>query len=361
MYRCLFLVLALAACSRPTPRINEQEAEAPGATPAAKYLGGDAGPPCAVAAGGGLVFLGWRAARDGQEVVACDPQGRPQWAHHQGPGVTGVRSLAADDRAVYVLADFDGTKIYRLDAQTGAPMPWEGRPDAELAIASLWGDPKTKIDRADWITASNGRVYVTFGKEEFIAALDARTGAYVATLTGPRPGQMALSTTPLRDPETGAERPIDFGIAAIAGHGLAYFLMEHEPPWVMMSTTVWLEETEQITALTAVGDTMKTDKVTIYTALGAPHHQVQLRPADAADTFVTIVGKSGGRVERGPWIPEALRDIRSLAVDAVGQLWIAEGDEKFGRFTVWTTEGKDGKLVREITGPIEAATAATPF
>jgi hypothetical protein len=124
----------------------------------------------------------------------------------------------------------------------------------------------------------------------------------------------------------------------------------------MMSTTRWLQEDERITALTLVGDAMKTDKLTIYTALGAPQHQVQLRPADTAETFTTSIGKSGGRIEHGSWKPEALRDIRALAVDATGQLWIAEGNEQFGRFTVWRTEGKEGTLVREIFGPLDGAT-----
>ena len=81
-----------------------------------------------------------------------------------------------------------------------------------------------------------------------------------------------------------------------------------------------------------------------------------LRPADAAESFTTSVGKSGGRIEPGPWEPGALRDIRALAVDATGQLWIAEGDEQFGRFTVWKTEGREGALVREIIGPLDGAT-----
>jgi hypothetical protein len=132
--------------------------------------------------------------------------------------------------------------------------------------------------------------------------------------------------------------------------------MEHEPPWVMMSMTTWLQPHERITALTVVGDAMKTNKLTIYTALGAPHHQVRLRPVDAAESFSTSVGKSGGRIEPGPWEPEALRDICALAVDAVGQLWIAEGDEQFGRFTVWKTEGGQATLVREIIGPLDGAT-----
>lgn len=327
-----------------------------GAGLAGKFAGGDAGPPCAVAADARAVFLGWRAALAGHEIVACDPGGRALWGHHHGPKISGVRSLAADAGTVFVLADADGTKLYRLDAATGEPLRWEGRAEHDLTVASLWGDDKTKIDRADSIAARNGRLYVTFGAEGFVAVLDAKAGAYLTTLTAPQPGQMSFSTTPMRDPQTGVERPIDFGIAAIAGNGLAYFLMEHEPPWVMMSTTTWLQEHERITALTVTGDAMKTDKLTVFTALGAPHHQVQLRPVNAAESFSTSVGKSGGRIEPGAWVPEALRDIRALAVDATGQLWIAEGDEQFGRFTVWKTDGKEGTFVREIIGPLDGAT-----
>ena len=359
MYRTLIITLAcaFAACSRPVPRPMQLEPLASiGAGLGGEFAGGDAGPPCAVAAGGRAVFLGWRAAILGHEIVACDPGARALWGHHHGPHLSGVRSLAADGDTVFVLADADGTRLYRLDATNGAPLPWEGRTGSDLAIASLWGDDKTKIDHADWISAGNGRLYVIFGTEGFIAVLDAKTGAYLTTLTAPHPAQMSFSTTPMRDPQTGVERPIDFGVAAIGGNGLAYFLMEHEPPWVMVSTTTWLQEDERITALTLVGDAMQTVNLTICTALGAPHHQVQLRPADAAENFSTSVGKSGGRIEPGPWEPAALRDIRALAVDATGQLWIAEGDENFGRFTVWKTEGREGALVREIIGPLDGAT-----
>ena len=366
MYRMLIIAFAFAACSRPVPRpLQLDPLGRVGAGLGGEWAGGDAGPPCAVAADERAVFLGWRAARTGHEIVACDPAGHPLWGHHHGPELSGVRSLAADGGTVFVLADADGTRLYRLDAATGVPLPWEGRGEGDLAIASLWGDGTTKIEHADWLAADNGRLYVTFSTEEFVAVLDARTGAYLTTLTAPQPGQMSFSTTPMRDPETGLERPIDFGVAAIAGNGLAYFLMEHEPPWVMMSTTRWLQEDERITALTCVGDTMKSSKLTIYTALGAPHHQVRLRPADVVENFAVNLGKGGGRIEPGPWEPGALRDIRALAVDATGQLWIAECDEHFGRFTVWNTEGKEGALVREIIGPLDAATlhvdAANPL
>jgi len=98
---------------------------------------------------------------------------------------------------------------------------------------------------------------------------------------------------------------------------------------------------------------MKSGNVTIYTGIGDPHHQVQLRAAETAEAFSVAVGAPGGRPATGTWRREAFRNIRSLAVDAAGQLWVAEGDEQFGRITVWKTEGKTAVLEREIFGPIK--------
>lgn len=322
--------------------------------------GGDAGPPCSVAADEQYVFLGWRSAVQGNEIVAVDPDGRVIWAHHHGPHASGVRSLAAADGAVFVLggsveSSAEGQTLYKLDAQTGEPLPWEGRDGFELPIISLWpADAKDKPDRASGVAARNGRVYLTFRADQFIAGLDSHTGSYVITLTGPQPTELALSTTPMNDPERpGEQKIIDFGICSIAQRGLAYFLMDHEPAWVMASTTRWLSEDERIVALTIRGDTMKTDKIVVYTAIGAPHHQIQLRPAEAVEGFSVAIGTPGGRPESGPWLPDAFRDVRSLAIDSTGQLWVAEGGSDFGRFTTWRTDDKQGIRTREVFGPIK--------
>jgi hypothetical protein len=323
--------------------------------------GGESGPPCAVAADELGVYLGWRHATTGHEIVACTAGGSVRWGHHIGPGPSGVWHLAASDGVVYVLGGTEGPEriggaVYKLDARTGAPLRWGARPERALRISSLWPrDAKVKPVRAEWIAAAHGRIYLTFAEEHFIAVLDGATGAYVTTLTAPQPAQMTLSKTIMNDPQhPGREKIIDFGIAVIREHGLAYFLMEHDPVWVMVSDSRWLAPQERIAAITMRGDTMKSSDVTVYTALGPPFHQVQLRPADAVEGFVSAVGVAGGRTPEAPWNPAALLDIRSIAVDPAGKLWIAEGDRSFGRFTIWDTSGPTARIEREILGPFDS-------
>lgn len=324
-----------------------------------QIFGGEVGPPCAVAAEGERVFLGWRMAGKGHEIVACSPSGVVLWGHHRGPAASGVWDLAADGDHVYVLGGVEGLHaeggaLYRLDAATGSVKPWDGGNRVEIPIASLWvQDGTVKPLRADYLAAANGRLYLTFNEQGFIAVLDAATGAYVTTLTGPAPGRMALSTTPMTDPaRPGEMKTVDFGIAVMAGNGLAYFIMEHDPPWVMLSITRWLQESDRIVALAMRGDTMRSTDLSVFTALGAPHHQIQLRPADAVEGFTATIGEPGGRAAEGPWNPRAFQEIRALAVDAEGKLWVAECDGKFGRFSVWKADGKAWSLRREIFGPI---------
>lgn len=324
--------------------------------------GGDTGPPCAVATEGNRIFLGWRSALRGHEVVCMDSAGKPAWGHHHGPDGSGVRSLAADGKTVFVLGGSagdaqEGGVLYKLDAETGSPVPWADSGLTDLPILDLWAkDDKTKLRQASHVAADNGRIYLTF-PEQFIAVLDGATGKYLSTLTGPHPGQMALSMTPFTDYRKGREEKfIDFGVAAIGGNGLAYFLMEHDPIWVMMSTTHWLAPDEKIAALTLHGNTMAAGDLTIYTGLAAPHHQVQLRPAESVENFKSFVGRIGGRPTDGPWVAEAFRDIRSIAVDSAKRLWVAEGDETFGRFSVWDLSAPEPRLVREIFGPLDPTT-----
>ncbi len=326
--------------------------------------GGDDGGPSAVAADETRVYLAWSGAVHGHPLVAVDPDGRVLWAHRES-GRCGVRAVAAEQGTVYVLghggdATEAGSVIYKLDAATGAPAVWTGKEERYLRIVSLWPETAdTKPTAADALAVGNGRLYLSFTALGFIAVLDAGSGEYVTTLTGPAPGPMALSTTPMNAPDgSGRMEVADFGVAVLMRRAVSYFVMPHDPPWVAMNTTRWLAEDERITAFTMRAETMTSGDVQLYFGLDAPQAQVQVRPASDPSGFTFSVGVAGGREERGPWKEEALRDIRGIALDTKDQLWIAEGGVRPKRFSVWTTTGKEARLVREHFGPLDAGEPA---
>lgn len=308
--------------------------------------------PVAIAADNLNVFLGWNAAISGDSIVALGLDDRPHWRWRH-PVHDGVRDLAVDGGFVFVQTmgpEGAGALLVRLNALDGKPAPFVERESHELAVSSLWpADADIKPDHADAMTAHAGRIYLSFTAPGFIAVLDAKSGAYVTTLSGPQVGPMALSSTPMHDPGgSGKNIDADFGVVTIAQKAVSYFVMPHDPPWVAANTTHRLGDDDHITALLIRGDTMKTGDVSLFLGLGAPQHQVQSRPASNSEGFTWAAGVAGGGGG-----PGALGDIRSLAIDARGRLWIAEGGA-VPRFSVWSTDGSEGRLLGEVRGAVGA-------
>jgi hypothetical protein len=301
------------------------------------------------------VYLGSNAGQGSGSLVALDFEGNLRWSH-QRQGL-GVWALGCEKETVYLLADSSaasgGSLIYKLDAKSGNPLPWGTTKDFDLRITSLWpSDSDSKPNTADAMTVSNGRIYLSFTSPGFIAVLDSSDGHYVTTITGPEPRFMTVSATPMRD-ENGEQIIADFGIAVLGHSALTYFVMPHDPPWVAYNTTHLLGRDESITAFTMSAETMKSGEVDLYVALGPPYSQVQRKRVDDVRGFSLSAGKTGGRPGTlGPWEPDALRSIASIAIDAEGKLWIAESDAWPKRFSVWTTKGDLAKLVREFFPPI---------
>ena len=339
----LVLLLCVAACARRIPATHAMVRGSIGSWPG---LVAD-GTPSAVAADEVQVYLGWTRAGP----MAVNAEGGVRWQHESA----GVQALGAEGGVVYVLghAAAPASVVFKLDARSGAPLAWEGGAEIFLRIAGLWpADAEAQPVSADALAVGNGRLYLSFTALGFIAVIEARDGRYVTTLTGPQPGSMALSTTPMLSPDgSGGTEIADFGVAVLLGRAVSYFVMPHDPPWVAMNTTRWLAEDERIAAFTMRADTMKSGDVQLFFGLGEPQSQVQLRPAADPSGFTRSIGRAGGRAALGPWDAGALRGIRSLALDAAGRLWVAEGGACPKRFSVWNAEGE---LVREFFGPPDA-------
>jgi hypothetical protein len=320
--------------------------------------GGDAGVPSAVAADGERVFLGWSGGVLGSSVLACDLDGKPLWgwADRRSPDSSGVKALAVDAGVVTVLggkgdASGGGTQLFKLDARTGTQIPWpENR---ALTISNLWpADAKTNPDRADGMAARAGRIYLTFTEAQFLAVLDAQTGAYLQTVVGAPPELIDVVPTQTESPDKpGTLIDADFALVTLRGGVIGKVLFAHDPLWVMVSEMQPLDREERITALSVIGDGAKHHQHSAFVGLGAPFHQVQRRSVLDTEGFLWSAGHAGGR-QLGPWNPEALGPIRGVALDVRGRLWVAEGDAVPPRFSVWETDGTEGRLVREFFGSL---------
>ncbi len=319
-------------------------------------FGGDRGGPSGAAADDTQIYLGWSVAgANADTVVACDPSGMVRWTHRRG-ALSGCSALGVDAGTVFVLGgegpDAQGRAIYRLSTRDGTVIPWpDGRVD--LKIGSLWpAKGNYKPDRADCLAVKNGRIYLSFTAGQFIAILDARTGAYLQTIVGAPPGAVAAVGTKSESPDNPDQLiDSDFVVLALAGGALGKLLLAHDPIWVLGSELTSLDPGQRITALTMLGDGAKHRARDIFIALGSPANQIQARSALDTETIDYTAGKAGGRNPGDTWDPGRLGGIRGVALDATGQLWVAEGDAVPGRISVWTTDSPRGRLAHQFFAP----------
>ncbi len=329
--------------------------------------GGETGVPNAAAADAQKVYLGWSNAEVGKAIVACDLEGRVQWSHRRAEGPSGCKALAVDDGLLYVLGglkggDAEGGAVYRLNVKDGRPVPWpNGKLD--LKISALWPpDSVAKPEKANAMAVRHGHIYLTFTEAEFLAVLDAKTCDYLQTVVGAPPGQIDVAATRTNLPDApGKLVDADFAVISLGGGVFGKVLFAHDPLWVVTSEMEAVKRDVAITALTVLGDSAKIHRHDVFIGLGRPFHQVQARPLLDADSIKWFAGKAGGRPLLGPWEPDALRDIRAVALAADGKLWVAEGDEFPKRFSVWETYGQQGKLAREFFGPGGSGGAINPL
>jgi hypothetical protein len=320
--------------------------------------GGDRGTPSAVAADGERVYLGWTLDERGRAVVACDLDGRVLWSHRSGIP-EGCKALGVDDGLVYVLGgaegeDAEGGSIYRLRAADGASVPWPNGLEG-LKITSLWPEDGTaKPHCADAMAVRTGRIYLSFTGAQFMSVLESKNGAYLQTVVGAPPGAVDATPTKTELPEKpGVMVDADFAVTALHGGVLGKLLINHDPMWIVVSDLTPLEGEERITALTLLGDGAKFHRHDVFLGLDAPFHQVQARPILQLEGYTWIAGRFGGRSLLGPWQADGLRNIRAVALDGAGRLWVAEGDGFPKRFSVWETDGNQGRLAREFFGAAE--------
>ena len=249
--------------------------------------GGDHGIPSAVTTDDHQVYLGWNGAEAGKAVLACDLQGRVQWSNNRG-GIAGVKALAVDGGVLYVLGGMAGA-----DSEGGNIYKLSTKDGSYLK----WEGTDSADLKVKSLWPEEAKVKPEKADElgfEGGRLIAASRKDRIAAALDPRTGKLleTIQVTPPKDDNT----------RFLLKDGVAY---------------VW--RTNQQISVHSGGKLLRT------------------------------MGRAGGRVLLGPWQPDGLRAVNSMALDAEGKLWVAEGDGTPKRFSVW--DPKSGRLVNEFFGP----------
>ncbi len=133
--------------------------------------------PCAAAAAGDKVFLGWSGAEAGSALLACDLQGNVQWKNSR-QGMAGAEFAAADGDLVYAVnwGAENSNYIYRLHAATARTQATPTiRPTSSSRRSSAKPPTPTRVDG---LAAHEGKLYLSINsatRTSTVAVVDAKT------------------------------------------------------------------------------------------------------------------------------------------------------------------------------------------
>ena len=279
--------------------------------------GADHSAPTAAAAGADWTLVTWPVVEGGAGIIGIDPTGQKRWSDHRG--ITKVTADASNAYA-YVTAWYTTETICRFDLRTGAMRPFilDGKERTfDLSLKEILGTNTTNT--VTGMAAHNGLLVLALSAGK-LAVLDAGSAAVRQQFDVPNPGEIAFS----RD-------------------GMLYGLLDGRLNRIDLAsgalTPIPTPGVAKPVALAAdldgnllIADRGPDSQVKAFTPAGQPAY---------------TCGRKGGRPIRGPFDPQAMTHINSVAVDAKGQVWVVESWNFPRRVSVW---GKDGKLVRDYLG-----------
>lgn len=325
------------------------------ATPWGNVWGADHGDPCAVAADGEQVYVGWSGGEGTKPLLACTPDGRIQWKQIRG-GIASASLVAVDAGTVYVWNEFGQyapRSLYRVHAKDGSYSVWTRSKGTDLAMHEIFPE-EAKLDAANRaaaekqgkealaalkprvpnapnsICAGGGRVFLGFGDRSEVVVVDGASGEVVRRLAVPAVGDIELGA--------------DGRLLAVSWSDSVCRVVAVDVATGAATTvgTVPLTGKDWPRAIAVDRDGE------IYCGITGSEgrHYVQVLGRDGKPT--RTIGRPSGRRLSGPWDREGMFQISALAVDAKGQLWATEQDGQPRRTSVWNA--KTGAFVAEYFG-----------
>jgi hypothetical protein len=280
--------------------------------------GADHSPPNGVATGGDWTLVTWAVAEGGSGIIGLDAAGRKRWSDKRG-----TTRVTADARYAYAFVEHWYVKniLCRYRLADGAMVPFEvdGQPRVfDLPLAEILGE-----------TEPGHVTGMAVHGESLVLALSTNRLAILNAATA-----QPIRLVPL------AGKP---GGVAFGPDGAFYALLEGAIARIDLTTGASTPfATPGVGAFGAF--TTDRDGNLLVADLGTDS---QVKAFSPQGKVVYTCGKKGGRPLRGTYEADGLRAITSVAVDAVGEIWIVEGTNFPRRVSVWR---EDGKLVRDYLG-----------
>ena len=182
--------------------------------------------------------------------------------------------------------------LYRLDAATGRYLAWTGSDSAILMIKTLWGNDSKMPESANAMDVKDGRLYLAFSPADTILVVDSNSGKLIKQLHVAKPSDVKAAA----------------GKLYVVSEGKA--VLRINPETGETAALIGGLQNAQALALDGQGQ--------IYVGLREPENRVLVFDHDGKSTGKAI-GRQGGRRLLGPWTPDGMAFIASLAVDAARQ------------------------------------------
>jgi len=337
------------------------------AGPTSRWLG-DHSPPLCAASNGESIAIGCPIAESGNNIVLVDPEGNKFQDGNLSSFIgSGNLFLAMDGERFYAFAEgvphyekirkdekgeeflYGSLSFVAWNIRDGSRFRYEGTgKNGDRIVREYRLDPALKIKHGGvhnlrGVAAINGALYVSLHDEDKILVIDPETGNITGEMALPHPGALASDGTRLL--AFSDEKLVLFekpGAGAAAKRLFTPALSQPRPRQGEKPVAAAL-------ALRADGR--------IFVADNGTDQNIKVYDPEGKPLFT--IGRKGGGVEEGKWVPDAVRLPTGLALDGRGQLWVAENHAAPKRVSVWNSE--DGHLVRELFGPAHYGASGAGF
>ncbi|MGE9290608.1 MAG: FlgD immunoglobulin-like domain containing protein [Puniceicoccales bacterium] len=328
---------------------------------------GDHSAPEAAATNGRLIALGCPIAESGNNIVIVDREGNKlndaNTTSHMGHGRI---FLAMDDERVYALCegapsysrlrkDEDGNEYLYASLNLIAWNLGDGREHRyrkgretyqvvrEYQLDPNIGKRHDVIHNLRGMVSLDGILYASLYEDDRIIGLNPETGEEVRSIALAKPGALA----------TDGKRLI-----AYSDQELVRFEDPGNDSQFEALFTPALSEARAEQGSHPVGSALAlSPEGVLFVADNGVDQNIKIYNLDG--TELGHIGRLGGGVEAGEWVPDSVRLPTGLALDDFGQLWVAENHFRPKRISVWDANGRE--LKKELFGPSHYGASGAGF